>query len=260
VAHRTLSIIVPAYNEALNLRGAVLDVVQAAEAVGLEAWQVIIVDDGSTDETYPVARQLAQESPGVEVIHHPRNRGFAAAYRSGLAAARMDYVTFIPGDNEVAVESVQAIFAAIGSADLVVPYHGTPWLRPWGRRLLTWVSVTEVNILFGWNQRYFQGPTVYPSDLARALPVGCSGFFFVTEMLVQALEAEYTWVEIGLQHQQRAYGRSKAVSLAKILDAEHQILRLWWDMRVRRRRTSLSSARATSADAVSAIPQEALKA
>ena len=61
----------------------------------------------------------------------PINLGFAAAYRSGLERASLPYFTFLPGDNEVAPESVQAIFDAIGRADLVVPYHGTPWRRAW---------------------------------------------------------------------------------------------------------------------------------
>jgi glycosyltransferase involved in cell wall biosynthesis len=226
---------VPAYNEASNLPGAVRDAIVAAGAVGLADWQVIVVDDGSTDDTLEVAEQLARECPRVQTVHHARNLGFAAAYRTGLAAAQMDYVTFVPGDNEVAAESLHAIFAAIGSADLVVPYHGTPWLRPWRRRLLTCVAVSEVNLLFGWGLNYYQGPTVYPTELARALPMTCNGFFFVTEMLVQALASGHTFVEIGLRHQERAYGCSKAVSLKKIMDAEREIVRLWWELRIRRR-------------------------
>lgn len=250
---RTLSIIVPAFNEALNLPGAVNNAIESATAAGLEDWQVIIVDDGSTDETPTVAARLAQEITRVELRVHRHNLGFAAAYRTGLSEARMNYVTFVPGDNEVAAESLRSIFRAIGCADLVVPYHGTPWLRPWFRRLLTWVSVAEINLLFGWQMRYYQGPTVYPTELARALPVTCTGFFYVTEMLVQALVAGYSLIEIGLRHQERSYGRSKAVGLSKILDAEREILRLWWDLHVCRRTELLPPTQPMTADALPAV-------
>ncbi len=251
MAYRTLSIIVPAFNEALNLAGAVHESIASAEAVGLDDWQIIVVDDGSTDDTAVVAERLARQIPCVETVRHERNLGFAAAYRTGLALARMEHVTFVPGDNEVAPDSLRDIFAAIGSAELVVPYHATPWLRSWGRRLLTWVSTHEVNLLFGWGMHYYQGPTVYPTDLARALPVSCSGFFYVTEMLVEALFAKYTCVEVGLRHQERSYGRSKAVGLTKILDAEREILQLWWDLRIcRRPALSDSSASTVSALAI----------
>lgn len=231
---RTLSVVVPAYNEARNLEGAVRDVVSAA--AGFEDFELLIVDDGSTDGTGEVAERLAREIPQVTAIHHPRNLGFAAAYRTALARARTSYFTFVPGDHEVATESVRDIFAAVGSADLVIPYHATPWKRAWHRRLLTWICSTQLNWLFGWRLHYYQGPTVYPTALARTLPATVSGFFFVTEMLVAAVHAGYSWVEVGLRHQERAYGSSKAVALSNMVNAQRTILRLWWDIRVRSRR------------------------
>ena len=182
------------------------------------------------------AERLAAADPRVRVVHHESNQGFAAAYRSGLARARMQYVTFAPGDNEIAPTSLAEIFASVGKADLVVPYHGTPWKRAFYRRILTWTCVTQINVLFGWHLRYFQGPTVYPTQLARALPRTTRGFFFITEMLVYALAAGYTAVEVPLIHQERAYGRSKAVALSNIVDAERTILRLWWQIRLLGRR------------------------
>lgn len=206
-------------------------IVQAAAT--LDDYEIVLVDDGSTDDTGEIADRLAERIDSVTVVHHAVNRGFAAAYRSGLERARMAYVTFLPGDNEVALESVVNIFAAVGSADLVIPYHATPWKRAWHRRVLTWVCVTEINLLFGWHQRYYQGPTVYPTKLAQRLPVTTRQFFFVTEMLTHALTAGFTSVEVGLTHQERSYGRSKAVAWSNVVNAESTILRLWWNVRIR---------------------------
>lgn len=130
-------------------------------------------------------------------------------------------------------ESIKAIFAAVGEADLVVPYPATPWARPWLRRALTWGSTAELNWLFGWRMRYFQGPTVYPTALAQALPHKADGFFFATEMLVNALSAGCSWVEVGLAHRERTYGRAKVVSWKNIVNEEFTILRLWWTIRIR---------------------------
>ena len=231
---RTISVVVPACNEARNLEAAIETVIAAATP--FDDFEVLIVNDGSSDDTGDVAERLAAADPRVRVVHHESNQGFAAAYRSGLARARMQYVTFAPGDNEIAPTSLAEIFASVGKADLVVPYHGTPWKRAFYRRILTWTCVTQINVLFGWHLRYFQGPTVYPTQLARALPRTTRGFFFITEMLVYALAAGYTAVEVPLIHQERAYGRSKAVALSNIVDAERTILRLWWQIRLLGRR------------------------
>jgi hypothetical protein len=102
------------------------------------------------------------------------------------------------------------------------------------RRALTRISTDQVNLLFGWNLKYYQGPAVYPTELARALPRTVQGFYFATEMLVHALDAGYSFVEIGLTHQERSYGRSKAVAWTNAANAQWTILRLWWEIRVRR--------------------------
>jgi glycosyltransferase involved in cell wall biosynthesis len=235
-ARRTISVLVPAYNEANNLEGAVRDVARAAR--DFDDFEILIVNDGSIDDTGQVAQQLAAEIPHVRVIHHSRNLGFRAAYNSALAQARMDYFTFVPGDHEVTLDSVETILAAVGSADLVVPFHATPWKRAWHRRALTWIAVTQLNWLFGWRVQYYQGPTVYPTALARLLPRTVNGFFYITEMLVHALDAGYSWVEVGLTHQERVFGRSKAVGWSTILDAQRAVLMLWWNVRVRGKRVT----------------------
>lgn len=228
---RSISVVVPAYNEMGNLEGAVRDVVHALQS--FDEFEVIIVNDGSKDGTGEVADRLAESLPNVRVIHHEVNRGFSESYRTGLKNARMSYFTFVPGDHEVAVESVVQIFDAVGKADIVVPYHGTPWNRAWHRRVLTWICTTQLNVAFGRRLKYYQGPAVYPTQLAKVLPNHTLGFFFATEMLVNALVMGYSIIEVPLIHRERTYGQSKAVKGSNIVNAQLTILRLWWHLRVR---------------------------
>ena len=143
----------------------------------------------------------------------------------------MPFFTFVPGDREVSRESIARILAAIGSADIVVPYHANPRARPWHRRCVTWASTRLINLLFGLTLRYYQGPCVYPTALARSLPTTTTGLFSLAEMLIQAVLAGHSVVEVGLIHQERASGRSTAVSLRNILTALATLLRLWWAVR-----------------------------
>ena len=249
---RTMSVVVPAYNEMGNLEGAVKDVVQALRT--FDDYEVIVVNDGSKDGTGEVADRLAATIDRVRAIHHERNRGFSASYQTGLKNARLAYFTFVPGDHEVAFESVEAIFDAVGKADLVIPYHGTPWNRAWHRRILSWICTTQLNILFSRRLKYYQGPVVYQTELARILPINTNGFFFATEMLVNALLMGYSFLEVPLTHHERAYGQSKAVKPSNIVNAQLTILRLWWCLRIR----GAVAARPGSVEAPSpALSQEA---
>jgi dolichol-phosphate mannosyltransferase len=237
---RALSILVLAFNERDNLAGAVSDI-QGAAAV-LDDYEIVIVNDGSTDGTGRVADCLAAKHADVRVLHHDVNRGLRAGYETGLDAARMERVIWLPADREMTAASICRIFAAVGSADLVLPYHGNPAARPWFRRLLTWVSTTEINLLLGHRLRYYQGTAVYPTALARALPKTVDGFFFCAEMLVYAMTLGLTYTQVPLTHQERTYGVSKAVSWRRIWDAQLAVLRFWWRLVLCRQRLNLHPA------------------
>lgn len=230
--HRRVSIFVPAYNEVGNLEGAIRDIVGAAGAA-LEDYEILLVDDGSTDGTGALADRLAEERPKIRVIRQSRNLGIAAGYARALDEAKLDYFSFLPADGEISPESIRNIFAAVGTADIVVPYHQNPRARPLHRRFLTWASSTLVNMLFGLRLRYFQGPCIYPTALARVLPKTSGGFYFLTQMLVHAVRSGHTYVHVTLIHQERQHGRSKAVSLGNILRALRTIGALWWAIYVK---------------------------
>lgn len=227
-----LSIILPAYNEVVTLADVVWDITAFAK-IALDDYEILLVDDGSTDATGGIADGLAIQLARVRVLHQGRNRGVGAAYAWGLTVARCPYVTFLPADGEIAPGSIGAFFAAVGDADLVVTYHANPEDRPWHRRLLTWGATALVNRLFGFRLRYYQGPVVYPTELARRLPKTAGGFYFLTQMLVHALAEGHTYTEVGLVHRPRQAGTSRAVSLRNIVRALRTMLTTYWALRMR---------------------------
>ena len=185
-------------------------------------------------EAGTVAEHLAEENAHIRVVHQPRNLGIAAGYERALDEAKLEYFSFLPGDGEIALDSIRDILAAVGTADVVVPYHGNSRARQLHRRVLTWASTRLVNTLFGLRLRYFQGPCIYPTPLARRLPKTAGGFYFLTEMLVHAVRAGYSYVQVPLTHQERAHGRSKAVSARNVGRALGAIAVLWWSIHIRR--------------------------
>jgi glycosyltransferase involved in cell wall biosynthesis len=236
---RAVSILALAYNEEANIAGALGSIVQAATTAALDDYEIIVVDDGSTDGTRMVADSVARSyplkpdgQPLIRVAGYARNAGLRTAYETGLLHASMPYTVWLPSDGEMAQESISAILCAVGTADLVVPFHGNPQARQWYRRVLTWGSTTQLNVLLGHSLNYFQGCCVYPTDLARRLPRTESGFFFNAEMLTHALDEGLTYTEVPLVHTDRAHGVSKAVSLRAIVRAQLLILRLFYRLRL----------------------------
>jgi glycosyltransferase involved in cell wall biosynthesis len=117
----TLTIVMPAYNEAANLAPVVAELLEAvAQQPKVDSFEVLIVDDGSRDGTAEVADALAVRHSEIRVVHHPENRGFGGALRTGFSASRGRYVTNITADGEIEPAQVLGLFAAMGDADMML--------------------------------------------------------------------------------------------------------------------------------------------
>ncbi|MCQ8782811.1 glycosyltransferase family 2 protein [Mangrovibrevibacter kandeliae] len=144
-ARRELSIVIPAYFEEERLEQTTLEAVEAAEAT-LDAFEIIIVNDGSTDGTGAIADRLAAADPRISVIHFPVNRGVGAAYRAGLAQARFANLTLVPGDRAFEPSGVHRLFQAVGQADMIISYRANPAARIPIRRLLSRICTFQLRL------------------------------------------------------------------------------------------------------------------
>ncbi|HSL77673.1 MAG TPA: glycosyltransferase family 2 protein, partial [Candidatus Limnocylindrales bacterium] len=121
-----LSFFFPAHNEEENIEGLVREALDTLPTIA-DAFEIIAVNDGSRDRTRVLADDLTAAHPGiVRAVHHPTNRGYGAALRSGFAAARYELVAFIDGDRQFRVEDVGRLtdrLAAEDGPDVVVGYR-----------------------------------------------------------------------------------------------------------------------------------------
>lgn len=225
----SISVIVPAYNEAGNLAGAVASIKAAAEEF-FEDYEILVIDDCSSDGTGPLADKLAAADPHVKVTHNPVNKGFGYNYRLGARLAVMDHVGLIPGDNEIVEESVRDIFSKVGEADMVLPYHTNSEERSWLRRGLSGGFTTIMNFLFGRSLRYYNGPVVHRRDLLSKVKMTTDGFAYQAEILARLLKEGRTYVETGMRIRSRQHGHSSALRPKNIWSVFSAVARLFWDV------------------------------
>ena len=103
-----ISCFLPAYNEVENLERVVRDARAALLDLTAE-FEVIVVDDGSTDGTRELADSLSRRDPCVRVVHHDRNRGYGGAVLSSIRACRLDHVFFTDGDGQFSVSDLRLL-------------------------------------------------------------------------------------------------------------------------------------------------------
>ncbi|HEV8539684.1 MAG TPA: glycosyltransferase family 2 protein [Nitrospiraceae bacterium] len=231
---RSLSVIIPALNEEENLRGAVSTVLGA---IGnrFADYELLIFDDASSDETGRIADELAAANFRIRVIHNPRNFGLGYNFSRGVELARMEYVAWFPGDNEVPGEALPPILDAVGSAEIVVPYVSNAWVRPRSRRAVSTSFVAAMNRLFGLRLRYYNGLCVFPRSLLLSVPLQSHGFAYMAAILIRLIRSGHSYVEVPMLTNVRQHGRTKAFRLKNIASVCGTVAGLFWEVHVRDR-------------------------
>jgi dolichol-phosphate mannosyltransferase len=227
----SISVVVTAMNEEGNLESAVGSVVGAV-APRFPVWEVIVVDDGSQDRTAEIALSLAAENPRIRVHRNARNLGLGRSYRIGIDLAGHEYTSWVAGNNLIPQEALERIYDRVGERDMVISYILRD-VRDWPRRAISRLFTRGMNLLFSVNMRYYTGPCVYKSAVAKGLPMRAHGSLFVAELLVRLLRSGQSYVEIGLQPLPRSSGATKTFRLKNVIDVFGKVVRLFWELRVR---------------------------
>jgi glycosyltransferase involved in cell wall biosynthesis len=215
----TLSIVIPAYNEETGIAeimNRVLSVREALKSAGVEGFELLVVNDGSRDQTRKVAEEIAQQSPDVRVINHPVNRGYGAALKTGFAQARGDLIGFLDADGTYPPEHFpQLCQAAMVGADLVIGSRmaGAESKMPAVRRIGNWLFATLLSIL-GWQRvtDSASGMRVFKrSSLEKLYPLP-DGLNLTPVMSTRAIHEGLKVVEVPIPYSERV-GRSKLSAL-----------------------------------------------
>lgn len=245
---RSLAVIMPALNEEGNLAGAVA-AVRSVLGPRSQPYEILIFDDGSTDSTGAIADSLARAHREIRVVHHEQPRGLGYCYRRGAELATYEHIVMVPGDNEVPAQSLAALVAEVGAADIVVAYFTNTWIRLRGRQLLSRAFTGLVNTVFGLNLRYFNGPCIHRRVLAQSAMPNTSGFAYMAVLLVRLVTSGYRYKEVGVELGPRDSGRSKAFRFKNIASVGLSLATLLMETRVMGRRWGVPAA-ASSADAI----------
>jgi dolichol-phosphate mannosyltransferase len=215
---RSLTIFIPALNEEHRLVRTVNELLPLARET-LDQFQILIVNDGSTDNTGEIAESLARQSPEISVVHHARPCGVGASFKEVVALAACDYLTLIPGDHACNVASLGPVFEAVGSADFVLGYR----INQDEARTITRVIISRtfnrlMGALFNLPLRDFHCLAVYPVRPLRDLNLRAIGYTFQIEAIVTLLRRKHSYRQIPITLNREGHGSSRSLRLKTFSD------------------------------------------
>jgi glycosyltransferase involved in cell wall biosynthesis len=211
----SLSFVFPMYNEIDNIESCVKGAMQIGDILGSD-YEIVVVDDASTDGCGALADKLAELYPVIKVIHHPVNRKLGGALKTGFANVTKQYVLYMDSDLPLDFDDVCAAIPQIGAADMLIGYRlsRAESLR---RKFISKVYNRTIRLLFGLKVHDVNFSfKLFKQEILHQIDLKSEGSFIDAELLIEAYQKGYVIREIGLNYYPRVAGVSTLASSAVI--------------------------------------------
>lgn len=226
----SLSLVFLMYNEADNI-GPVLQEALDYCRQELDEWEILVVDDGSTDNGAEVVRTLMADEPRIRLVQHEQNQGMGGGMRTGVANVRTDYLVFLPADGQIDPWELSKMVPLLAGGDIVLsvyPHRHSTVKRAIMSRAFRDFMQFAANIRF-----QLEGLYLYPTAAAREFMPKVTGrtFFVSFELIQRAIESGLSVVMTTIHVRPRMSGNSKVTSPWAILKVAREV----WEYRERRK-------------------------
>jgi glycosyltransferase involved in cell wall biosynthesis len=229
-----LSVFFPAYNDSGTIASMVIRSVKAASELTSD-FEIIIVDDGSADGTAEIADELSHTYPQVRAIHHPKNRDYGAALRTGFRSATKELIFYTDGDAQYDPAELALLWETMRPEIDVVNGYKISRSDPFHRIVIGRVYHYIVSLLFGLTLRdvdcdfRLMRRSIFDRiDLRKTSGIIC------VEMMKKIQDAGFRIAEVPVHHYHRAFGKSQFFNYRRLFKTGRDLLILWWALVIRR--------------------------
>jgi glycosyltransferase involved in cell wall biosynthesis len=219
-----LSVVIPCFNEEETLRGVITGARLAASEIA-DDYEVIVVDDGSSDASGQILDEESRQHAHVVAVHHQRNLGFGAAQQTGFDRTRFPFVTVIPSDGQFPASSLPALARLAPDNDIVIGYReerGDGHYRSFKTRAFWWT----MRILFGVHFRDINWVKMYRIDAIRDITIHSKGIGIEAEMIVKARQKGLRLAETKVGYRPRVAGVAKGDQFLRVVATVLELVRL----------------------------------
>ncbi|SDJ05643.1 Glycosyl transferase family 2 [Frankineae bacterium MT45] len=223
----SLSLFFPVYNEVALLEQTTTDAAKAIAQIGISDFEIILVDDGSSDGSSELADRLADEVAGVRVVHHTVNGGYGAALRTGFTSATKEWVLFTDSDGQFDVGDLARFLPSTDKFDVVLGFREGR-KDHFGRKVNAklWALVVRMVLNVGVKDLDCAFKLIRNSALQDIMPLESDGAVISAELLCKLKRADHPFAQVGVQHFERTAGEATGASLKVIAKAFVELVAL----------------------------------
>ena len=234
----TVSLVIPMFNEEENIAQTLRVSIAALERHASD-YEILVVDDASTDGSPQIVAEIARENPKIRTIRHDRNRKLGGSLKTGFASAGLELVLYMDADLASDPEELGRAIRAMGltRADVIAGYRFDRTTEGVRRTIYSAAYNALVNVLFGWPYRDINFAfKLIRREVLNAIELKSEGSLIDAELIIKAKNLGFVVQQIGLDYFPRSRGRSNLSSPAVIFKILRELIVLYPEMRRPRRR------------------------
>jgi glycosyltransferase involved in cell wall biosynthesis len=229
----SLSIFFPAYNDSGTIASLVITAVQSASKLTPD-YEVIVVNDGSSDSTAQILNELARVYPRLKIVTHQVNRGYGGALRSGFATASKDVIFYTDGDAQYDPSEIELLWRKMASGVDLVNGYKISRSDPWHRIVIGRVYHHTVKMMFGLRVRDVDCDfRLLRRSIFERVQLEKNSGVICLEMMKKIQDGGFTVVEVPVHHYHRAHGQSQFFNFRRVIRTGIDVLKLWYVLVVR---------------------------
>jgi glycosyltransferase involved in cell wall biosynthesis len=228
-----LSIFFPAYNDSGTIASLVITALRTARKLTPDH-EVIVVNDGSADNTAEILDELARTYPEVRIVHHEQNRGYGGALRTGFATARRELVFYTDGDAQYDPAEMEVLWKRFGAdVDLVNGYKISR-SDPMHRIVIGRIYHHTVKLLFGLKVRDVDCDfRMMRRSIFETVRLEKNSGVICLEMMKKITDGGFRIAEVPVHHYHRAYGKSQFFNFKRLFRTAIDVFKLWFALVIR---------------------------
>jgi glycosyltransferase involved in cell wall biosynthesis len=219
-----LSVVIPVYNEAQIIRDVVIEALESLKQHGQSSYDVVLVDDGSTDETGLVLQSLQKENSSVRAYANATNLGLGAALRTGFRNCRGEVITWIPGDGQFDLGNILDVLPQIQQYDIIVALR--EGVRHSWRSAISWCFHLLVLALFRFRATDICGIYVIRRDVLEQIRPQANNIFLNLEIPILCLKHGKKLTQFVIPLRPRRAGVSKVANVKTLARNVIEMLRI----------------------------------
>ena len=221
----SISVFFPCYNEEGNLRRVYESASEVLKRMQID-YEIILVNDGSTDRTAQISNAIAADDPRVRVIHHPHNLGYGSALQSGFRAAGKALVFYTDGDGQFSLDELPPLIPLMKRYDIVSCFRLN---RQDGlmRRLNAWCWTALVGCVFRFKLKDINCAfKLYQRSVFTGMDLQSTGALINAEILARAARRGCAITQVGVHHFPRTHGHQTGSNFRVIFRAFGELAKL----------------------------------